>query len=193
VLALDSGARLGEILALEWTDLDWDTGTLSITKTASLQNGTYTIKETKTRAGLRRIRLTHQTLAVLAELRRKAPRRARLIFPDRNGKIINRPILHKALYRTLDRAGLPRIRFHDLRHSHATLSLLKTKNIKAVSARLGHEDIQVTLQTYAHWLPAMEEEILSAWEDILTAPPAAPRSRPPSAQQHSGEALRVKL
>jgi integrase len=60
------------------------------------------------------------------------------------------------------------IRFHDLRHTHATLALLKTKNIKAVSARLGHADVRVTLKTYAQYLPVMEEELVAAMEKLLT-------------------------
>jgi integrase len=65
------------------------------------------------------------------------------------------------------------IRFHDCRHTFATLALLKTRNVKAVSVRLGHEDIRVTLNTYAHWLPVMEDEILEAMEGVLT--PADPK------------------
>ena len=67
----------------------------------------------------------------------------------------------------LRKADLPENRFHDLRHTHATLALQATKNVKAVSARLGHADIRVTLNTYAHFLPIMEEEYVAAMERLL--------------------------
>jgi integrase len=76
--------------------------------------------------------------------------------------------LRQTFRRLLATAGLPQVRFHDLRHTHATLALLKTKNIKAVSARLGHSDIRVTLNTYAHFVPLMENELVNAMESLLT-------------------------
>ena len=75
--------------------------------------------------------------------------------------------LRTTFRRLLKKAGLPMVRFHDLRDTLATLALLKTKNIKAVSARLGHSDIRVTLNTYAHFVPLMEDELVSAIEGVL--------------------------
>jgi integrase len=98
----------------------------------------------------------------------------RLVFPAKRlggsrpgGGYLHKGSLYRSFLRVLKRAGLPVIRFHDLRHTHATLALLKTKNVKAVSARLGHSDIRVTLDTYAHYLPAMEEEMVAALEMAL--------------------------
>ncbi len=87
----------------------------------------------------------------------------------------------------LHKAGLPRVRFHDLRHTHATFALQATKNIKAVSARLGHADVRVTLNTYAHDLPLMEEEYVSAMETLLETPPPAPVAAPPQETENIRE------
>jgi integrase len=173
LLALDSGARQGEILALEWTDIDFETGKVSITKTVKTgEAGGPRVKEVKTRASRRRIKLSPRTLTALAEWRKKS--KGQLVFPARGkgltyGKdvYLSKASLLRAFRKVLRKAGLPEIRFHDLRHTHATLMLLKTKNIKAVSARLGHEDIKVTLDTYSHWMPEMEDEIVTALDEIL--------------------------
>jgi integrase len=187
LLALDSGMRQGEIIALEWTDLDFQTGIVSITKSAkkeatSKAPGGGRIKEVKTKAGRRRIRLTRRTLDALTDL--KARSHDRIVFTksnqgrhganrDRLNYYLTKDSLLATFQLLLDKAGLPKIRFHDLRHTHATLALLKTKNIKAVSARLGHADIRVTLDRYAHYLPVMEEEMVAAMEDLLAPKPAA--------------------
>src|SRR5206468_983812 len=112
--------------------IDFDSGVLSITKTAQLHNGRHKVKEVKTPAGRRRIRLAPYTLQLLTH--RKAKSESRLIFPNRKGNYLQRENLMKHSFRKiLERAALPRIRFHDLRHTFATLALLKTKNVKAVS------------------------------------------------------------
>ncbi len=192
LLALDTGMRLGEIVALEWTDIDFTTGVVSITKSVrSGEKGGARLKDVKTKASRRRIRLSRRTLDALAEYRPTVS--GKLIFPVRKkgpsrpgGGYLDKTNVRRAFHRLLSQAGLPQIRFHDLRHTHATLALLKTKNIKAVSARLGHADIRVTLDTYAHYLPAMEDELVAAMEDLLTpaAPPIGPET-PESALQPS--------
>ncbi len=81
-----------------------------------------------------------------------------LVFATSVGTPLNpENITKRHLYPVLKRAGLPRIRFHDLRHTHATLLLLKGENVKVVSERLGHASVAFTLKTYAHVLPGMQE------------------------------------
>jgi integrase len=177
LMALDTGMRQGELMALEWADLDFEAGTVNVTKTVKTGNkGGARVKEAKTKASRRRVRLTTRTLEALRVWKARTP--GRLVFPStgRGASYGKQVYLHKGNLRTsflrlLRRAGLPEIRFHDLRHTHATLALLKTKNIKAVSARLGHEDVQVTLNTYAHYLPVMEEELVAAMEELLAPEP----------------------
>jgi integrase len=174
ILALDTGMRQGEIIALEWKDIDFETGIVSITKSARTSDkGGVRIKEVKTKASRRRIRLSPCTVETLRRWREQTP--GKIVFPTRGRGInhgkdrhTNKTCLLRTFRNLLVKAGLPLIRFHDLRHTHATLALPTTKNIKAVSARLGHSDIRVTLNTYAHYLPIMEEEIVSAMDTLLS-------------------------
>ncbi len=177
LLALDSGMRQGEMLALAWPDVDFATGTVSVTK--SVRTGDRAgprVKEVKTKAARRRIRLTQRTLEALAAHRKRTP--GSLVFSTTGrgrhrgeARHLNKANVRKSFHLLLRKAGLPTIRFHDLRHTHATLALQATKNVKAVSARLGHADIRVTLNTYAHFLPIMEEEYVAAMEQLLEPPP----------------------
>ena len=173
LLALDSGMRQGEMLALTWPDIEFEAGTVSVTKSVRTEKkGEARVKEVKTKASRRRIRLTKRTLGVLKA--RKEAHGGRLVFgtPGRGARRGQERYLRKnavlaTFRRLLARAGLPMIRFHDLRHTHATLALAATKNVKAVSARLGHADIAVTLNVYAHYLPLHEEEYVAAVEKLL--------------------------
>jgi len=170
LLALDTGMRSGEIIALQWKDIDMDQGIVSITKSARRDKGGIRIKEVKTKASRRRVRLTPSTLEALRAWREKS--RGNVVFPARSrfkDRYLDKRAIGRAFAALLKKASLPQIRFHDLRHTHATLSLLKTKNVKAVSARLGHSDIVVTLNTYAHYLPQMEEELVAAWEGMFSS------------------------
>ncbi len=177
LLALDTGMRQGEIIALDWTDFDFEAGTVSITKSATRTGvkGGVRIKEVKTPASRRKLRLGTMTLEALKWFREKTPGKGMVAFPTRGKGLrygedrhLDKGVLLRSFKRLLRKAGLPEIRFHDLRHTHATLALQRTKNIKAISKRLGHEDITVTLNTYAHFLPEMEEEIVDAWAAIVT-------------------------
>ena len=178
LLALDSGMRQGEMLALEWADVDFVAGAVNVKKSIRTEKGGVTrVKETKTPAGRRRIRLTARTLEALAARRRLNG--GRLVFgtPGRGKRHGEERYLRKnavlaTFHLLLAKAGLPKIRFHDLRHTHATLALAETKNIKAVSSRLGHGDITLTLNVYAHYLPAHEDEYVAAMEKLLQ--PSAP-------------------
>ena len=166
LMAVDTGMRQGELIALEWVNVDLTTGVVSVRKSARKEKGGMRIKDVKTTKSKRSIRLTHRTLAALSELR--AGSSSAIVFTTKKGQYVDKGNLRITFRRILKNAGLPMIRFHDLRHTHATLMLMKTKNIKAVSARLGHADIRITLNTYAHLIPAMEDEIVAAMEEMLT-------------------------
>ena len=174
---------------LEWSEVDLESGVVTVTRSARTDDrGGVRVKEVKTRASRRRIRLTRRTVAVLRDWRRQC--QGNLVFPARRCRLArghekylskgNRP---KTLARLLLKAEVPSIRFHDLRHTHATLALLKTKNVKAVPARLGHSDIRVMLNVYAHYLPTMEEELVLAMEGVLTSGADMPHNLPQRAVQ----------
>ena len=139
LLALDSGMRQGEMLALEWADVDFVAGAVNVKKSIRTEKGGVTrVKETKTPAGRRRVRLTARTLEALAARRRLNG--GRLVFgtPGRGnnrhggiGATLRKNAVLATFHLLLAKAGIPKIRFHDLRHTHATLALAETKNVKA--------------------------------------------------------------
>jgi integrase len=169
VLALDTGARISELLALSWEDLDEARGELRIDK--SLEAGKdRRPKECKTRAGRRRVLLSAPTLAALREHRAHMAAEGHgspIMFPLSKGGYMNQwVVLERHYYPTLARAGLPRFRFHDLRHTCATMLLGKV-NIKVVSERLGHANVKITLDTYSHVMPSMQEQAAAEMGALL--------------------------
>ncbi len=158
VLALTTGARQGELFALRWRDLDVDKGELMIRR--SLQdgaNGAPIAGATKTRASRRRFALAPIALAALRAHRVRSrddglsSGDGDLIFAAENGEPIRRQnFLRRQFYPMLERAGLPKIHFHDLRHTAATIAAAKGTPVVAVAALLGHVDPTITLRTYQH-------------------------------------------
>ena len=148
---LMTGLRRGEICGLQWSDFDGNTGTLKVCRTIhSQRKGEYTVGETKTNQGMRTIILPHSVTEILR--RRKADAISQWIFPDPVKP--EDPVDPNAAYRhmktLLQRAGLPSIRFHDLRHTFATLALENGMDVKTLSAMLGHVSAATTLDIYTH-------------------------------------------
>lgn len=161
-VALDSGMRLGELLALHWPAVDLETGVLAVLHSLDRRQGRTRLKATKTRAGRRKVTLAPQTLTLLRDhhaSQEQAGRLAGPVFCSQTGGYLHTDHMRERhFYPAIARAGVPRIRFHDLRHTCATLLLAAGVNVKAVSARLGHASITVTLSIYAHHLPEMESQ-----------------------------------
>ena len=172
VLALATGMRKGELLALRWSDVDLAEGTVRVTRTLYRVGGRWVEGEPKTAAGKRKVVLPPGAATVLKEhrvaqlgARLKAgagwapePGLEDLVFTSRTGKPILPRNVNRALEAVLRRAGLPRLRFHDLRHSHATLLLKEGVNPRVVQERLGHSTVSLTLQVYSHVLPDLQAE-----------------------------------
>jgi integrase len=185
--ALDSGCRQGELFALEWSDIDFERGEVSVTKSLQERLGKFKVKDVKTKAGRRRVPLTPQTLDALRrhrELMGEEGHGSKLVFCDTDGGFLRKSnVTRRHLKPTLRRANemlageaagagrpftpLPDARFHDLRHSCATLLLLDGNFIKAVSERLGHADIETTLATYSHVLPVQQERLVASMGRII--------------------------
>jgi integrase len=89
------------------------------------------------------------------------------VIDSGDGSPLNPVNLSSAWPKFLRRAGLPHVRFHDLRHAHATLMLLQGVHPKVVSERLGHSSIGITLDTYSHVLPGMQEEAAEAFDELF--------------------------
>ncbi|MER7467069.1 site-specific integrase [Streptomyces sp. NPDC097981] len=160
-LALRTGLRKGELLGLQWEDVDLDKGTASIRRTLQrTQTGGLTALPTKTRASERRIALPAECIRSLKERReaREEEREAAaegwkdssIVFSTPAGGPIDPANLNRHFRALLDRAGLRRIRFHDLRHSTATLLLEQGVELVVIKELLGHAHIGVTATVYAH-------------------------------------------
>ncbi len=162
VLALDSGMRQGELFALQWDDFDFQACSVQVQRSLEEINGRHRVKEPKSGKG-RRIDLSAFALEALQEHRKAMLVEGNYrpdgpVFCATEGGWLLKPNFQRRVYRPIQKAaGLPPIRFHDLRHTAATLWLLADVNVKVVSERLGHASIQLTLDTYAHVLPTMQQ------------------------------------
>ncbi len=178
MLAITTGLRRGELLGLRWDDADLERGTLRVGRALVREGGRHKLGETKTRRGRRQVNLTPRTVTALKTHRkRQLEERVRLagLYEDRGlmfatnvGTPLNpENVVKRSFKPLLKKANLPEIRFHDLRHTCATLLLSKNVNPKIVSEMLGHANIAITLDTYSHVLPDMQESAVRALEDAL--------------------------
>ena len=179
MLALNTGMRLGELLALNWDDVDLEGEVLRVRRTLTRSGKVYTTGEPKTRNSRRVIRLTG---AAVEALRGHLPRQLEemgrmgslyqpggLVFATEVGTIVNPSnVRNRSLKPLLKKAGLRPVRFHDLRHTCATLLLLKNVNPKIVSELLGHASVSITLDVYSHLMPDMQEKAARALEEALS-------------------------
>ena len=178
VLALNTGMRQGELLALKWDDVDLERGVLRVRRTLTHVDKAFVLGEPKTKNSRRTIRLTTSAVTALrAHLSRQLEEMERmgslyrpggLIFATESGTLINPSNLRNRSFKPLlKRAGLPPARFHDLRHTCATLLLGRDVNAKVVSEMLGHSSISITLDIYSHLLPDMQEKAAKALEEAF--------------------------
>lgn len=172
VLALTIGARQGELLGLEWNDIDFEERTLHIRRTLTESNGALVTGPPKTKRGTRRVRIPQVAVdALLAHRKRMEDAglsgNAR-VFCDLLGGPIRRQNLQRRSFKPLlARAGCPEVRFHDLRHSYATLALANGVQIRVVSDSLGHSRSSVTIDTYAHVLPSQERSAADRMDEVF--------------------------
>ncbi|MHB1422127.1 MAG: tyrosine-type recombinase/integrase [Gemmataceae bacterium] len=175
VLALDSGMRQGEIFALHWPEVDFDTGVITVKQSLEERNGNHRLKKPKTKWSRRSFRVSPVTLDALNTHRQRQLaegfyRADGPVFCNARGGLIHKPNFYThSFFPAKKRAGLPGLRFHDLRHTSATLMLLSGINVKAVATMLGHKDAYMTLNVYSHVLPQMNDERAAVMQRILTA------------------------
>jgi integrase len=162
VLALDSGMRQGELFALQWSDIDFKSGSVSVQRSLENVGDQLNVKETKSAKGRRRIELSEFTITTLRQHQKRMLAEGHIsspVFCDTQGSWLRRSnFLRSSFKAIIARAEVPQIRFHDLRHTCASLLLLADVNVKVVSERLGHASIQLTLDTYSHVLPTMQQK-----------------------------------
>src|SRR5215218_3152741 len=179
VIALHCGLRQGELFGLRWDDVDLEVGILRVNRTLSRTKDGPAFTVPKTPKSRRTVQLTN---GAIEALKRHSERQAEemvrvdtlcqdqgLVFASQIGTPMNRQNLNSRSFKPLlERAGLPNIRFHDLRHTCATLLLGKGVHPKFVQELLGHATIAVTLDTYSHVLPHMGNQASRAIEEALS-------------------------
>ena len=166
-LELATGLRRGELLGLKWEDVDLDRGDLRVRRQVSRINGEVVEAPLKTKNAYRTLPLAEDTVSVLKEQRRKVGN-SPWVFPSPNGGPISPDSVLHMLHRVLKRAGLPKVRFHDLRHTFATLALQNGVDVKTVSGMLGHFSAGFTLDTYAHITSAAQRQAAQTMGSVLS-------------------------
>jgi len=175
VLATTTGLRQGELLGLRWEDVDTKESVLYVVRTLSKTNDGVVFNPPKTAKGRRSVGLTQVAMEALERHKARQDeekgtwfRDHGLVFPNVYGEPrTQRGPLLDALRKVLAKHGLPEIRFHDLRHTCATLLLSKNVNPKIVSEMLGHGDVAFTLSVSSHVLKGMQRGAVKAMDDIL--------------------------
>ena len=148
-LELATGLRRGELLGLKWVDIDLERGDLRVRRQIARINGEVVEAPLKTKNAYRTLPLSADAIDVLKAQKNKVGS-SEWVFPSPTGGPMSPDSVLHMLQRVLKRAGLPRIRFHDLRHTFATMALQNGVDVKTVSSMLGHYSAGFTLDTYAH-------------------------------------------
>jgi integrase len=178
LVAVTTGMRRGELLALHWDDVDLEKGVLYIRRTMSKIAGYgYMESEPKTRTGRRKVVLPDVAVEVLKEHRVRQDQirsdagekwhEHGIVFCNNFGGFFNPDRLLKIFNKLLRDAGLLHMRFHDLRHSAATILLTSGVHPKVVQERLGHSTIAMTLDVYSHVLPSIQQEAADKIDDLF--------------------------
>ena len=182
ILAVTTGMRLGELLGLRWTDVDLRDGArprVFVQRTLVRVTGRWLFGEPKSERSRRGVALSARAVRALGAHRTRQNRlrlaagpgwagRHDLVFADERGEpLFGSHITERRLKPLLRQLGLPALRFHDLRHTAATLLLVEGINPKVVSEMLGHANVQLTLDTYTHVLPDMQAQVATAMDAAL--------------------------
>ncbi|QBX09703.1 integrase/recombinase [Streptococcus satellite phage Javan368] len=169
---LASGCRIGEALALEWSDIDLKKGTISISKTLNRYQETNT---PKSKAGLREIDIDKATISLLKQYKKRQQvqswqlgRSEGIVFTPFTTKYAYACLLRKRLQSHFKAAGVPDISFHGFRHTHATIMLYAGIEAKDLQYRLGHSNISMTLNTYVHATKEGAKKAVSIFEAAIS-------------------------
>ncbi len=165
-IELATGLRRGELLGLKWQDIDWKNGIIKVRRQVARVDGQIVEAPLKTKNSYRAVTISPQAVEVLKQ--QKAKTNDQYVFPSPNGGPISPDSVNNMLKRVLERAGIPKVRFHDLRHTFATLALQNGVDIKTVSGMLGHFSAGFTLDTYAHVTTAAQKEAAQAMGNVLS-------------------------
>ena len=187
-LAIITGMRKSELLGLRWNDLDWTKRTLQVqSQIKRIKGGGFYFSSPKTKSGKRKIILGENTIKKLnrhfkqlTPIKQKAEKKWQehdLIFPSIVGTPLNQSKISKSLKNLLKEAQLPVIRFHDLRHTAASLMLNYGIPVIIVSRRLGHARPSITLDIYGHLIPSRQEEAAELMDKLISPIPDLIKSK----------------
>ena len=163
-----TGLRRGELLGLKWDDIDFKNGILHVRRQVMRQEGKMVEAPLKTKNSYRSIAIPADAVEVLKMQRDKIGTGSEYVFPSPTGGPMSSDSVLHMLQRVLKRAGLERIRFHDLRHTFATLALQNGVDVKTVSGMLGHYSAGFTLDTYAHVTTAAQRNAANTMGNVLS-------------------------
>ncbi len=166
VIASGLGLRISEILGLTWNNIDFNDNTITIDKITVRTDGKVILKEPKTESSVRTITVPKEIICMLKQLKKdrladklKGEKSHReLIFYDKNLDPIAPDVISKKFKYFLEINNLKHVRFHDLRHSHVTMLIDAKVPIKVISERVGHSNVNTTLNIYSHALKEMDQE-----------------------------------
>lgn len=165
-IELATGLRRGELLGLKWSDIDLEHGNLRVQRQIVRIDGEIVEGPLKTKNAYRTLPLSADATDVLKTQKKKCGN-SQYVFPSPTGGPISPDSVLHMLHRVLKRVGLPKVRFHDLRHTFATLALQNGVDIKTVSGMLGHFSAGFTLDTYAHVTTSAQKEAANTMGGVL--------------------------
>ena len=168
-LELTTGLRRGELLALLWTDLDVDNRTISVTKQVNRINGKLVVSQPKTQNSIRTLAIPQQAVDLLVAEHQKHPSNPYLFPSPKTGTMFDPDSFRHTHDKILKTIGAEHIRFHDLRHTFATLSLKNGVDVKTLSGTLGHYSAGFTLSTYTHATSEMKRDAAETIGNVIGA------------------------
>lgn len=167
-LELTTGLRRGELLALLWTDLDVENMTISVSKQVNRINGELVVSQPKTPNSIRKLAIPQRAVELLVEEHAKHPHSPYLFVSPKTGTMFDPDSFRHTHEKILKTIGAEHIRFHDLRHTFATLSLKYGVDVKTLSGALGHYDAGFTLSTYTHATEGMKRSAADTIGSVIS-------------------------
>jgi integrase len=175
LLLVTTGLRLGEALALRWSDVDWVAGTVQVERSVQRIRGEWVFSSPKSKSSIRSVTLPAEVLATLKQHRLHQIKELGsgwspegLVFCNRQGGVLCQSVVQHTLQRLCERLELPSLTPHGLRHLHASLLLSEGLPIPLVSRRLGHANAAVTMGIYAHCVSKRDDQAVQAISRALT-------------------------
>lgn len=165
MIAISTGMRRGEVLGLTWNNIDLEKATLNVVQAVYPTKNGLTVLPPKTKTSIRKISLPPTLVKILREYKKKS--NSVYVCTLEDGTLISPSSLNHKFKQILEDNNLPSIRFHDLRHSHASLLLSQGVQAKLISERLGHSNINITMDLYSHIYEATNREVANNFDRFL--------------------------